>query len=153
MEELVQTDGCFADAFNASMRPLRQFIAILLLTLFGLPFASALFALTPQSEANLPACCRRGGKHHCMMSMAERRAMTGRQRQFSAPQEKCPCCPQAMVIGHQTNTLGAPSVQAIFAGFSGQAAVIAQTESKRRISRDRSRQKRGPPSSSPIQLS
>jgi hypothetical protein len=125
---------------------LRKLIAIALLAFFGLPFASALFALTPKSEANLPVCCRRNGSHHCMMSMAERSSMQSDKPQFGAPVEKCPYCPGALTLGHQTNTFAVPSGQAVFAGLVGPTAVVAQTESKRRISRDRSRQKRGPPS-------
>jgi hypothetical protein len=44
---------------------LRRFSAILLLLLFGLSLLSPL--LGSDGEANLPACCRRGGKHHCAM--------------------------------------------------------------------------------------
>jgi len=127
---------------------LRKLIAIALLAIFGLPFASALFALTPKSEANLPACCRKNGKHHCMMSMAERSKILSDQPQFMVVQEKCPYSPAVLVIGHQPKLLGVPSAQRTLAGLVGQAAVVAQTESKRRISRDRSRQKRGPPSTS-----
>src|SRR5665213_3176135 len=43
---------------DGSMGVLRKLITIALLAVFGLPFASSLFALTPKSEANLPACSR-----------------------------------------------------------------------------------------------
>lgn len=47
---------------------MRRVIASLLLAVFGLPLA---VALGPASaEAALPACCRRGGKHHCAMTGA-----------------------------------------------------------------------------------
>jgi hypothetical protein len=129
------------------MSTLRKLIAITLLAIFGLPFASALFALTPKSEANLPACCRRAGKHHCMMNVMERNSSLSDKPQVSAPPEKCPYFPATLQIGRHPNMLGAPSGQVVFSGFIGQSAIIAQTESKRRISRDRSRQKRGPPAS------
>ncbi|WP_260705653.1 hypothetical protein [Edaphobacter flagellatus] len=128
------------------METLRKLIAITLLAIFGLPFASTLFAMTPKSEANLPACCRKNGKHHCMMSMMERNSLVSGKPQFTAPGEKCPYCPGALTLGHQPNPFGIPSGQMVFIGLAGQSAVVAQTESKRRISRDRSRQKRGPPS-------
>lgn len=128
------------------MRALRKLIAITLLAIFGLSFASTLFAMTPKSEANLPACCRKNGKHHCMMGMTERNSMSSDKAQFTPPVEKCPYCPGALTLGHQPNAFGVPSNQIVFVGVSGPSAVIAQTESKRRISRDRSRQKRGPPS-------
>ncbi len=57
---------------SASINVLRKFIVITLLAIFGLPFGASLFALTPKSEPNLPACCRRGGEHHCNLGVAER---------------------------------------------------------------------------------
>ena len=127
------------------MSVLRRLVAIALLAVFGLPFAQSLFALTPKSDANLPACCRRNGKHHCMMSMAERREMSSNKPQFAPPVEKCPYCPAALTLGHQTNPFSIATGQIVFLSSVGQSSVVAQTESKRRISRDRSRQKRGPP--------
>ena len=44
---------------------LRRISAILLLLLFGLSLLSPLFG--SDGDTNLPACCRRGGKHHCSM--------------------------------------------------------------------------------------
>jgi hypothetical protein len=138
---------CHEAFARGSIGRLLKLIAIALLAVFGLPFASPLFALAPKSEANLPACCRRNGTHHCMMSMAERSAAQSNSGpRFAAPQEKCPYCPAAFTFRHLPNKLGVPSAQFVFACFASHAAVIAQTESKRRIARDRSRQKRGPPS-------
>jgi hypothetical protein len=125
---------------------LRKLFAITLLVLLGLPLVQPLFALTAKSEANLPACCRRNGKHHCMMSMAERSQLASRDPQFQAPAEKCPYCPTSVAVIHD-NTFVPPTAQAIFAALIAHPAVVAQTESKLRISRNRSRQKRGPPAS------
>lgn len=136
---------CLAFAKNVPIGALRRLVSILLLAAFGLPFAQSLFALTPKSEANLPACCRRNGKHHCMMSMTERRKMSSDEPQFAPPVEKCPYCPGALTLGHQTNPFSIATGQIVIVGSVGQSSVVAQTESKRRISRDRSRQKRGPP--------
>ena len=127
------------------MSPLRKLLAIALLVAFGLPFASSLFALTPKSKVNLPACCRRNGKHHCVMSIPERQNATNDGTQFSAPPDKCPYCPSSIAAGH-TNPLasGAHTASARVC-VSSHPTGLVQTESKRRISRDRSRQKRGPP--------
>lgn len=46
---------------------MRRVLASVLLLLFSLALASPLFASDP--ESNLPACCRRNGKHHCNMRM------------------------------------------------------------------------------------
>lgn len=63
---------------------------------------------------------------------------------MQAPQEKCPYYPASVVALHG-NALAPPVAQAVFAGLIAHPAVAAQTESKLRISRSRSRQKRGPP--------
>jgi len=79
-----------------------------------------------------------------MMSMSERSQLASHDPQFRAPVEKCPYCPAAVVASH-SNPLAAPTSQAIFAEIVSHPALAAQTESKWRIARDRSRQKRGPP--------
>jgi hypothetical protein len=78
------------------------------------------------------------------MGVAERSQLASRDPQFQAPAEKCPYCPTAIAVVHG-NTFVPPPAQAVFAGLVGHPAVAAQTESKLRISRNRSRQKRGPP--------
>jgi hypothetical protein len=128
---------------------LRKLLAISLLALLGLPYLQSLMALTPDGGANLPACCRRNGKHHCMMSMAERTQFTSRTSHFQAPAEKCPYWPAIITIS-QSNTFVLPAPQATFAELIAHPAITAQTESKRRISFNRSRQKRGPPSPSSL---
>ena len=127
---------------------MRKLIAIALLAVFGLPFASSLFALTPKSEANLPACCRRNGKHHCMMDMAERNKFLGEKPGFSAPLEKCPYSPAAILSIHHPINLMPHSGQTIYAGLVSHPTGVAQTECKMRIARDKARGKRGPPTSS-----
>jgi len=122
---------------------LRKFLAILLLAVLGLPFATPLFASSMSSEANVSACCRRGGKHHCMGNIADKTNLTGTP-QFSSPAEKCPLYPQASVPVHH-EAAGASVSTSIFASVVSHPRGVAQTESMLRISRDRSRLKRGPP--------
>jgi len=130
---------------RASIAVLRKFIAIALLAVFGLPFASSLFALAPRSESNLPACCRRDGKHHCMMSMAEGNRPLSAKPEFSAPPEKCPYCPAAILRGHRSADFVPPSRHMIYAGLVSHPAGAVQVECHQRISRDRAHGKRGPP--------
>jgi hypothetical protein len=125
---------------------LRRFLAIALLAVFGLPFVSPLFALGATSDTGLPACCRRNGKHHCMMSADEGATLSSDTQAFDAPPQQCPYYPASIAIVHG-DLFALPAAQAVYAGLITHPAVVAQTESKLRISRTRSRQKRGPPSS------
>jgi hypothetical protein len=127
------------------MESLRKLLAITLLAFLGLPFASSLLALTPKDDANVPACCRRNGKHHCM-GMAINGKMTSDAAAFSAPSDKCPFAPAALPGSLHPTSSDIPPAQITFAGLLSHPAATAQTESKWRISRERSRQKRGPPS-------
>jgi hypothetical protein len=127
------------------MRALRKAVSITLLVVLCLLFVQPLLALGARSEANLPACCRRNGEHHCMRSVVERSKLASRDTQFQAPVEKCPYCPTAIALNHG-NTFAPPTAQAVFADLVAHPAIAAQTESRLRISRNGSRQKRGPPS-------
>lgn len=119
---------------------MRQFLAISLLMLFALPFATPLFGVNA-AEAELPACCRRTGKHHCEMKVV----MAGQQGSLiTTVGEKCPysVAPPAILAA----AVYAPSASgSIFAGVARHPAVAAQVEAQLRISFDRARQKRGPP--------
>jgi hypothetical protein len=67
-----------------------------------------------------------------------------RGAQFCAPVEKCPNCPPAVSVKHN-EVLALPMDNAVFASLADHPSGVAQTESMQRISRDRSREKRGPP--------
>ena len=123
---------------------MQKLLAILLLALFGLPVVSPLFALGTGVDAGLPACCRKSGKHHCMMSMGERSQLGQDDPALSSLPEKCPYCP-GTTAATRPDVLTGASAEAILASLVSDPAGVAQTESKRRIARDRSRQKRGPP--------
>jgi len=114
--------------------------------MFGIPFILPMLAIGQDAEAGLPACCRRNGKHHCSFSMDEQGKMAvSHDAQFKAPVPKCPFLPSS-VVSAQPNQLAAPTVAgAIFADLVSHPTGVVQTEAKRRISRSRSHQKRGPP--------
>ena len=76
--------------------------------------------------------------------MADRADTSALDVQISAPAERCPYRPQAIAVAHP-NPLAHPSATADLVPLTTHPAGIAQTESLRRISQDRSRQKRGPP--------
>jgi len=135
---------CEYTHFDGSIQLLRRLLSILLLVVFGLPVVSPLFALSTTEAARVPACCRRDGKHHCTAPTADRGNLTPRGTRFSAPAGKCPYCPPAISLT-PSQLLALPIGNAVFASLFSHPSGVAQTESMRRISRDRARQKRGPP--------
>lgn len=119
-------------------------LLVFFLSLQVLPFVSS----QTFDEASLPACCRTHGKHHCAMNMT---LPTGSQSSRSSPvfaqlTEKCPYTPASPMSLHGHSFR--PTLAAlIFAEIVSHPVRRPQTEAQRRISFDRSRQKRGPPSS------
>ena len=124
---------------------MQRLIAILLFAVFALPFAPPALALG--AEAGLPACCRRQGAHGCVMTRLERSALaakTDTAPKWAAALARCPYCPATLNIAHAP-LLAASLAQATDAEFYSHPSGVVQTESRRRIARDRSRQQRGPP--------
>jgi hypothetical protein len=124
---------------------MRKLLSMLLLAVFGFPLVSPLLAMGTTSNGTLMACCRRAGKHHCAGTMADRTSSTERGAHLTAPLEKCPFCPTGVAISHHDFPALAETESA-FALLVTRPSGVVQTESRLRISRDRSRQKRGPPS-------
>jgi hypothetical protein len=117
--------------------------AVFLLLVFGSFVTAPLLAASSDPDSDLPACCRRLGMHHCAMRMLPTDPST---RQVSAVPEKCPMFPRAaVVIRTQDHSLAPGAAAAFFSGLQSHPACHAQTEAQRRISLDRSHQKRGPP--------
>jgi hypothetical protein len=123
---------------------LRRLISIVLLAVLGLPFASSLFALTPKSEANLPACCRRNGKHHCMMSMAERERLSEKP-QFSPVPERCPYAPAVVAVGWKPHALVLSLAALGCVAWRTQSMACGKDESHVCTRFRRSHRLRGPP--------
>jgi hypothetical protein len=129
------------------MEPLRKLLSILLLTVFGLPFASPMVALGQSAGNGVRACCRRAGAHHCNEDMGAMNDTASHPlgHQWTSPADKCPFAPQATPAVHLQ--IAGPSTSAeIYASLVSHPCGLAQTQSKWRIARDRSRSKRGPPS-------
>ncbi|HEY0263270.1 MAG TPA: hypothetical protein VGC07_01985 [Granulicella sp.] len=123
---------------------MRKLVSILLLTLFSLAFVSPLLALGMDEDTSVPICCRRDGKHHCQGHLPD---SDSQNAHFQAPMQHCPYGPASNVSVHN-NDLHAPMLSAaIFASLVSHPTGHVQTESKRRIAEDRSRNKRGPPAS------
>jgi hypothetical protein len=92
-------------------------------------------------ESNLPACCRRAGKHHCTMDRAQAQQLG---QSLATLTVKCPYFPHFTMSGHHEAYTG-PSAAFFYAELVCHPAQAPQTEADHRISFNRSRQKRGPP--------
>ncbi len=117
-----------------------------MLVLFGGFYAAPLIAATSSDpEANLPACCRRHGKHHCAMMDAFLQATSSGTPQAGATPQHCPFYPHGVPPGSLRFHAAPPPAAAQFAQVASHPAIHAQTQAIYRLSLDRSRQKRGPP--------
>ena len=123
---------------------MRRFISISLLLLLMLPLASPLFAAST-ADAEIPVCCRRDGKHHCMMAKVAK-SLTGdsAKAETATLQERCPynlATPAAVNLPFVPDEIQTR----VFADTVSNPVCPAPTEAHRRIVFDRSHQKRGPP--------
>lgn len=119
-------------------------VLLLLLTLWSAPLLSVLTARS--AEDNLPACCRRNGKHHCMMMMQMSMRDTGSGPAFTVPFQACPLFPRSLVPNIPAQHLfTAPASGIFYTQILSHPAVAPQTEAHYRVSFDRARHKRGPP--------
>lgn len=128
---------------------LRRLLSILLFGATLLPLIAPMLSTGAMAESTLPACCRRGGKHHCAMSAAARAMLLGATNdsapRVSALPQQCPYRQRSLVAAHlHVFTPASAAKHTTFLLHAPSAS--AQAECLRRISFDRSRQKRGPPS-------
>ena len=119
---------------------MRRAIALSLMTMFSWMLVVPLFA--PDANEHLPACCRRNGKHHCMMHMMERHS--GEQIGFRSVEERCPCCP-ALTCAVHSPIFKTESGERSFADVVPLPLMAQQTEALYCISSFCSHPKRGPP--------
>ncbi|MBS1815981.1 MAG: hypothetical protein JSS87_13995 [Acidobacteria bacterium] len=119
---------------------MRKLLAITLLAVFGLPFVSPLFALSAKSESQLPACCRRNGKHHCTMGAAA----GGDHAPAFVAHEKCPYAQMAFTAP-LSNTSVLPASSGISVALQQGRHVVAQAASGVHDATGFAHPKRGPP--------
>lgn len=128
------------------MARMRRVPAILLVFLFS--FSLIRPALFVDDEANLPACCRRSGKHHCAMMGMMDRDMAESPSSGPAVDALRTRCPFFLNGGAVLPHSGAAVVAAYqTVGISIGCRIVArvQAEAGYRISFSRSHRKRGPP--------
>ena len=98
--------------------------------------------LYAHTEGNLPACCRRDGKHGCAM-----RAKLSTSTTWSGVKAACPECPLAKSTPAPDRLAAHRPHADLGAALPAPAVVAEQMEILRRIAFSRSAHKRGPPSS------
>lgn len=120
---------------------MRRAFAVLLVLAFSLPLIAPALA-SSFAEASLPACCRRNGKHHCMMPGMMTVSVPSK---YHAVSEKCPYSPSAGTALMLPHALAMDHNPASGAAQAGPAELVREAEAGYRISFHRARQKRGPP--------
>jgi hypothetical protein len=125
-------------SFSYNIQLTQRLISAMLLGWFSFMLIAPF--LPVESESRLPACCRRDGKHHCVMPTAQIQSGTA----FSAPNRPCPHFPQTTAVPHR---IGDHLV-----AVSGSSELVkihtikhAENEAQYRVSLASSRQERGPP--------
>ncbi|MBW4038137.1 MAG: hypothetical protein HIU91_04530 [Acidobacteria bacterium] len=133
----------------AEERMLRSLLSILLFAVTILPTVAPMLSMGASAESSLPACCRRDGKHHCAMSADERAMLVGedgasKTLRVSAVCDMYPQGHRALAAVHLSGYV--PEMRADrVVGAVREPSAASRAECLRRISFDRSRQKRGPP--------
>jgi hypothetical protein len=122
----------------------RRIISITLLLAFSFALISPLLALGSTPESSLPACCRRGGAHHCMLS-AEQIAALEHGTHFTSVRNKCPMFPVASLTAHHEQ-LAFNHASLLFAAVLSHPAQFQQVLAWARVALEGARHKRGPPS-------
>ncbi|HTX42579.1 MAG TPA: hypothetical protein VMD25_12165 [Acidobacteriaceae bacterium] len=119
---------------------MRRVLAAMLVLVFSAPLIAPIFTGTVD-EAALPACCRRNGKHHCMMYAM----MMGQVPGHPVVSEKCPYSPFAGLAVMLPHAFASHRHAASVRYAAVLALAVPQAEAGYRISFHRARQKRGPP--------
>jgi len=118
---------------------MRRVSAALLMDLFSLSLIGpVLFA--SDADSQLPACCRRGGAHNCVMQAGDAAAGAA----FRAAH--CPLLPSGQPAPAKRIASLVPSLQTVFTAFVSDPLVHPHSSGLRSMCDIRAEQKRGPPS-------
>lgn len=123
---------------------MRRLLSICLFAATLMPLVAPLLSTGAAAQTGMAACCRREGKHHCMMGSEAALLASDGQHRVLAPREICPYQQRAVAPAHYEQSAVAVATVAAVA-LLREPSAPAQAECLRRISFDRSRQKRGPP--------
>jgi hypothetical protein len=115
-----------------------RLVALLLSVLFSFSLISPALA---DADSNIPACCRRAGKHACELA--------GHRHHSSGPRiatEACPQFPGVRAIPASAKLTGlTPTTHTYFFALINPCTRRERTQALYRISYSRTGQKRGPP--------
>ena len=119
---------------------MRRLLSLVLLAALGLPAVAPALALGQDTEASLPACCRRHGVHHCSMGNMQRPSS-------SAPafSERCPYFPQPSNTVSQITSFALHSSPQLIAASRSSLVVPQQASLLHSSTYDFALYKRGPP--------
>lgn len=124
---------------------MRRLLAALLVSVFS--FSLIAPALIADADSNLPACCRRGGQHHCAMAdMGQDAAVPASDPVLNARAQKCPYFPKGGALLPHAGTALVAAAQLLESIPVSQLTVLSRAEAGCRVSFGHSHQKRGPPS-------
>lgn len=102
-------------------------------------------ALFVDDESNLPACCRRNGKHHCGMMAEDMARGPSSGAAVDALRTRCPLFPTGGAVLPHSGAAVLAACRTAGVSIVSQIAGPAQAQTGYRRSFNRSHQKRGPP--------
>ena len=119
---------------------MRRILSLVLLAAFGLPAVAPALTLGQETDASLPACCRRNGAHHCTMKM--------HRPPSSAPaySQRCPSFPQPSTAPVQLTGFALLSAPLLAVEQQTSQPVLKPSPALRSSTHDFALYKRGPPS-------
>ena len=121
---------------------MRRALAIFLLAVISSPLVAPL--LQADTASDLPACCRRDGKHHCAMASMADEASSATPA-FTQFHPKCPLFPRVGVLPADSKTGLAAATLSLAAMDAVQQYVVYAPGILPRIAPRVPDQKRGPP--------
>ncbi|HLY20137.1 MAG TPA: hypothetical protein VKR61_23075 [Bryobacteraceae bacterium] len=119
---------------------MRRVPALLLLSAFSLALIGPVFSA--DADADLPACCRRDGKHHCAMMTAE---PVSSGVTVKAAAAKCPFFPKGGAVLPHSGAAMISGARPAGEPIPSHTAAVVRAIAGYSFRSNRSHQKRGPP--------
>jgi hypothetical protein len=124
---------------------MRRALALILVALLSFPLIAPV--LLANTASDLPACCRRDGKHHCaVVDEANQRDLPASQS-VKALQPRCPLFPTTGVVPAYSKTTLLSVTPRVGAPRLFYLTIAKPNDNRPRIALSGSVRKRGPPTS------